>query len=118
LGSFGFVSKLTSALVPSGWLAQLGSFGISRLSGKGVGSFWFVFKATSALVPSGWSAPLGSFGISGLSGKGRSSSGVTMADCAPYRLQSKRSATGIEEDARPVTELGVRGPRDSHLPQE
>jgi hypothetical protein len=70
LGSFGFVSKLTSALVPSGWLAQLGSFGISRLSGKGMGSFWFVFKATSALVPSAWLAPLGSFGISRLCGKG------------------------------------------------
>jgi hypothetical protein len=82
-----------------------------------LGSFGFVSKLTSALVPSGWLAQLGSFGISRLCGKGRSISGVTMADCAPYRLQSKRSATGIEEDARPVTELGVRGPRDSHLPQ-
>ena len=33
-GSFWFVFKATSAWVPSGWSAPLGSFGISRLRGK------------------------------------------------------------------------------------
>jgi hypothetical protein len=59
---FRFVSKATSALVPSDWSAELGSFGISRLRGD-AGSFRFVLTATSALVPSDWSAELGSFGI-------------------------------------------------------
>jgi hypothetical protein len=35
LGSFRFVWKATSDLVPSGWSAELGSFGISCSSGKG-----------------------------------------------------------------------------------
>jgi hypothetical protein len=49
-------------LVPLGWPARLGSFGISRLRGD-ADSFRFVLTATSALVPSDWSAELGSFGI-------------------------------------------------------
>src|ERR1039458_8705841 len=35
LGWFGIGSKATSALVPRGWSAQLGSFGISCLGGSG-----------------------------------------------------------------------------------
>jgi hypothetical protein len=40
-----------------GWLAQLGSFGISRLRGEGVGSFWFVLVRFQSDIC------LGSFGL-------------------------------------------------------
>jgi hypothetical protein len=35
LGSFRFIPKAASALIPLGWYGQLGSFGISRLGSKG-----------------------------------------------------------------------------------